>query len=662
MKSWSLGQKILGSILIIGLVIFGGTFWYLERLGNDVERAVLAERGDFLREMLHEQLVTKNDVGLTTALTIASNDRIIESLASGNRELSISTLAAISESLRNQSNYQNVRVHIHTADLRSFLRSWNPASHGDDLSGFRQTLHEVKRTGKALVAFEVGRAGMTHRSIVPIFDGQTYVGSLEVIQGMNSVVQAMAQKNRHLILMMNADQLSVATEMAGNRRSGNLVLAQNQIHDQFFQDFERISSSALFGHSHQSGRQFFFTHQPVLDFQAQQVGVFIIGESLESVMAAVDASRGIVRVSQGITGALVILFMVTLGILLHRLIIRKIKVLCGLVEDIASGDGDLTQRIQVTSRDELGLLSGHFNLFVDKIHDIVFDVKSSAYSVASGNSELSATTEQLSSTFNEQSAQIASVASALEEMDATALEVKNNVELSQEKSRNAMEKTNEGREMVAKAVCAIQAVQRQSDALAEDVQNLGSLTAEITQVLAVINDISEQTNLLALNAAIEAARAGDAGRGFAVVADEVRKLAEKTQESILDIEQIINAVKSQASSISDGMGATENRVREGSVAMERTNETFNHIVNSVEEIVESNDAIASAVEQQYQAIRDISSNVQMIASGVEESSSVVVEVARTVNDLQAQAESLQLLTDRFTIHENQVSTHLLNPA
>ncbi|UCZ57909.1 methyl-accepting chemotaxis protein [Desulfurispirillum indicum] len=662
MISWSLGQKILGSILIIGLVIFGGTFWYLERLGNDVERAVLAERGDFLHEMLHEQLVTKNDVGLTTALTIASNDRIIESLASGNRELSISTLAAISESLRNQSNYQNVRVHIHTADLRSFLRSWNPASHGDDLSGFRQTLHEVKRTGKALVAFEVGRAGMTHRSIVPIFDGQTYVGSLEVIQGMNSVVQAMAQKNRHLILMMNADQLSVATEMAGNRRSGNLVLAQNQIHDQFFQDFERISSSALFGHSHQSGRQFFFTHQPVLDFQAQQVGVFIIGESLESVMAAVDASRGIVRVSQGITGALVILFMVTLGILLHRLIIRKIKVLCGLVEDIASGDGDLTQRIQVTSRDELGLLSGHFNLFVDKIHDIVFDVKSSAYSVASGNSELSATTEQLSSTFNEQSAQIASVASALEEMDATALEVKNNVELSQEKSRNAMEKTNEGREMVAKAVSAIQAVQRQSDALAEDVQNLGSLTAEITQVLAVINDISEQTNLLALNAAIEAARAGDAGRGFAVVADEVRKLAEKTQESILDIEQIINAVKSQASSISDGMGATENRVREGSVAMERTNETFNHIVNSVEEIVESNDAIASAVEQQYQAIRDISSNVQMIASGVEESSSVVVEVARTVNDLQAQAESLQLLTDRFTIHENQVSTHLLNPA
>ncbi|MBB5021094.1 methyl-accepting chemotaxis protein [Desulfurispira natronophila] len=659
MQSLTLGRKILGSILAIGLLAMGGTFWYLERLGSQVEESVLADRSNFLQQSLQEQLTTKDDVGLTNALTIASSRDVVQALTTGDRQLAIDAMEGITGNLRDYSHYQNMRVHIHTADAKAFLRSWNPDHYGGDLQDFRHTINEVRRTQQPVVAFEVGRAGMTHRALAPVFDGGDYVGSLEIIQGMNSVAEALAENNRHMMMFMDADLLDIGTYMQSNPRVGELVLAQAEYNSDFMDDFERLGGESLIGSEYKSGRQFFFTHAPVLDYQGNVVGHFVVGEPLRAVMAAVDASQAIIRVSQAIVGGLIVVFLVVMGLMLHRMVISKMNNLCSMVEDISTGNGDLTKRLEVTSRDEIGVLSQHFNVFVDKIHDIVFDVKTSAYSVASGTAQLSATTEQFSATFNEQAAQVSGVASALEEMDASSLEVKNNVELSQDKSRHAMSQTRQGQDMLASAVASIGAIQQQTDRLSTDIQSLTEMTGEITQVLEVINDISEQTNLLALNAAIEAARAGDAGRGFAVVADEVRKLAEKTQESVGDIEQIINNVKQQANSISSGMKSTESKVLEGSQAMERTDETFVHIVSAVEDIVESNEAIASAVEQQYQAIRDISSNVQMIASGVEESSSVVSEVAHTVTDLQTQAESLQLLTDRFVINEKQVDQQLL---
>lgn len=320
-----------------------------------------------------------------------------------------------------------------------------------------------------------------------------------------------------------------------------------------------------------------------------------------------------------------------------------------VLREIASGEGDLTKQLPVTSDDEVGQLSKYFNQFINKLRDIVTTVQENAQSVASGSTELAAATEELSMTMSDQAAQVTGVASATEEMSASSSLINDNLDATLKVADETASNTTDGSKMLSKAVDEIQQIKNKVDELGTTIRNLADSSQEINAILNVISDIADQTNLLALNAAIEAARAGEHGRGFAVVADEVRKLAERTQSATGEISSIIGNLQKESTRASDDMGLALVQVDSGVKTMLTTATFFDKIVSSVGEMSNMNNIIETSIKEQVQAIENINDNAQTISTGIEQSTHALAEISRTVSDLEKQSENLMVLMGQFKV-------------
>ncbi|MDD2641074.1 MAG: cache domain-containing protein, partial [Arcobacteraceae bacterium] len=157
-----------------------------------------------LQELAKDRIQAKFDVGVSNAISIANDHDIKRALKDNNRELAINALANLSKSMKENTPFQNIKVHVHTKDNKSFLRSWMPQKYGDDLSSFRASIVEVNATKKAINTFESGVAGLSIRSVVPIFgDDGEHLGSLEFMQGINSVVKEFEKNQDGFLLLMH---------------------------------------------------------------------------------------------------------------------------------------------------------------------------------------------------------------------------------------------------------------------------------------------------------------------------------------------------------------------------------------------------------------------------------------------------------------------------
>ena len=366
--------------------------------------------------------------------------------------------------------------------------------------------------------------------------------------------------------------------------------------------------------------------------------------------AAVKALKWI----SGIVAAIGIVLIVALALFITRSIVKPVKGVVDSLTDLSQGEGDLTTRLPVTSKDEVGDLARRFNEFMDKLSTMVRDIAKGVKTLSSSSTELSAISQQMSAGSEQTSAKSEAVATSAEEMSANMNSVS-----------AAMEQSSTNTNMVAAAAeemtatigeiaqnaekartISVEAV-HQTGGAGQQMAQLGNAAKAIGKVTETITEISEQTNLLALNATIEAARAGDAGKGFAVVANEIKELAKQTAEATLDIKQQIEGIQ-------NATGTTVETIEQIGKVIEGVNEIVGTIAAAVEEQSTSTKEIADNIAQASRGIDEVNENVaqsskvaQEITREIGEVNQASAEIANSSSQVRMSAEELSALAEQL---------------
>lgn len=342
-----------------------------------------------------------------------------------------------------------------------------------------------------------------------------------------------------------------------------------------------------------------------------------------------------------------------------------------------AGDGDLTVRANIKTKDEIQTLGEYLNQMVEHQENIIKHVRKGAEELLASSEELSASAEEISSSTEQIASNIQQVASSAEQQNNSIIstsevlvQLSSLIQIAQKKaltakgnSQNTMDTAQQGRTKVKETVMAIEDINRVSDETADILKALNELSKKVSGIIDTINSISAQTNMLALNAAIEAARAGEHGRGFTVVADEVRKLSEQTNVGANEISTLVNEMVIQIEKAVESMNSSKQTVENGVIIVNETDQSFVSIISAVEQIVKdinqivdvtkdevaSSDQIVKLIDSVASITETTTASSQEVAVAAEEQTSVIQNIAASAEQNSAMAGSLNNLVEKFIV-------------
>ncbi|MBD1570155.1 methyl-accepting chemotaxis protein [Aliivibrio sp. S10_S31] len=330
-------------------------------------------------------------------------------------------------------------------------------------------------------------------------------------------------------------------------------------------------------------------------------------------------------------------------------LIRPVQTLNSAIQNVASGEADLTQRLDTKIDPEFAPLAEGFNQFIINLQTQVTETKALSHQLNQGAQKILVGANDSETAMNTQMMELEQLATAMNEMAATSVDVAGNVQSAAEYAKKADSATEHGMTVVNQTSEEITDLSTNINQAVEEVGKLEKATDSIGTILRVINDIAEQTNLLALNAAIESARAGEAGRGFAVVADEVRTLAKRTQESTTEIATMIEQLQSGAASVSSSMLSSQQRADSTVDKAKQTAEALTQIRETIQQINDMNIHIASAAEEQSHVAEEINGKTV----NIKDLSVLVHEAAQgaavSINEQVSVVESQERIMNKFTV-------------
>ena len=356
-----------------------------------------------------------------------------------------------------------------------------------------------------------------------------------------------------------------------------------------------------------------------------------------------------IQIGIGVGLLCILVLSILLAWIVSRTVTGPIKSVVDTIRDIAQGEGDLTRRLPILGKNEIGELSEWFNTFIGKLHGIINQVSGSSLQLASSALELQLTSKQMTESIAQLSSQSTSLATAGEEMSATSGDIANNCHHAATNAGGATQKAKQGAAVVGQSIAVMSTIAERVQNAASTVGALGVRSEQIGEIIGTIEDIADQTNLLALNAAIEAARAGEQGRGFAVVADEVRALAERTTRATKEIGEMIKAIQKETKEAVVTMEQSVTQVEQGTSHASESGRSLQEILDIINDVTEQIGQIATAAEEQTATTREISSNVMSLNDLAKQNDHALHETAIAANDVSRQAEELKQLVGQFRL-------------
>jgi methyl-accepting chemotaxis protein len=370
-------------------------------------------------------------------------------------------------------------------------------------------------------------------------------------------------------------------------------------------------------------------------------------KSVETFITSVTIKSSLIALC--IVGAVVLM--------LFRFSLKMRRTITGLssqIRSISEGNIDLTRRIEYRENDEFGELTQWLNSLIERLHDIIDRVSNDTVLVASTATNILGNAQFVATASHDAAQQAATVATAGEEMAATSHDIAHNCLAAASASQDSSEKAQFGSGVVQESVQIMSRIADQVGVAAKAIDELGSQSNKIGEIVGTIEDIADQTNLLALNAAIEAARAGDQGRGFAVVADEVRALAERTTRATREIALMIKTIQQHTKEAVDTMEHGVREVQKGTEEAQRSGESLQDIMEQINCVSLQISQIATAAEEQTATTSEISSNIHQLDSTMEKTAENARESMNEAVQLGALADDLQHLIKSFRTRSSDV--------
>ena len=391
-KNFSIGTKIHIPVIVMMLIgiaaIALNGVYALKDTSKNAYDTFASNMQTYIEQGLHE----KEQIGLTNAINIANNHNISNALRENDRNLAIKNLSVISESFKRNSDYKNIKIHIHDVNIHSFLRNWNLDKYGDDLSSFRTSILNVKRIKEPFVTVESGRAGMLLRGISPVIDDGEYLGSVEFIQGFNSLVKkARDQKEYAMVFLADNSDENIKRFDKNSYKVGGLFLSQqeNISNPYLLKALHKISPEDLIKSRFIVKDNFFITATPILNHDKLRVGYGIIATDIAHVDVFVNEATNALLNQIYLIVLLDVILLLGLLVFLHMLIKKPVDHLVQAIQSIEKGlshknlnDLYAQNKLPIKNYDEIGTISKTINILLKNMAKTFIELQKSNKSSA----------------------------------------------------------------------------------------------------------------------------------------------------------------------------------------------------------------------------------------------------------------------------------------
>jgi methyl-accepting chemotaxis protein len=549
---------------------------------------------------------------------------------------------------------QQAEARLHDAE-RSRLLATMSDLHGQYSALFRERLVPLSQQRQALISGELSQHGPAIEQVLSAvlsnaqqnfnLDAVFYASAAmrNLLLGSQYLYQFL-QENQEAQVKAFTSELDNAQSMISvlrDRSSSERLTAQL---DQALASLELYKAAAAKVVELVQARNDALAQMDRIDPQISDLASRLQNSLMEAMQQAASAADDtVLQVNQLLWGLLIaaVLFGALLAYGVGAALVRGLGRINLMLQDMAEGEGDLTKRLPVHGRDDLGQLASNFNTFVEKIRITVAEVAQASHTLERAGENLQDSAQRAHRDVEQQRDESAQIASAMTQMAASAQQMAHSAAHGQQLSRETRAAADDGLQRVQGNRQVMHSLAEKVARLAEVIESLSADSERIGSVLAVIRSIAEQTNLLALNAAIEAARAGDQGRGFAVVADEVRNLAQRTQASTAEIQDIILALQGRSQSSIEMMGESQQAVDLARDSAEQTSASLQRITVAV-------DAIEQNIQQLVGAAAEQAKVAEEVGVGVVRANNISEDTYATVEQTRAAAQSIRELESQLS--------------